>query len=80
MMTNSLMRLANLPFKTDAIYEEKGGCGVNVGSQVTRFQLPMCSGFHKSDLQFLEKYISNPDASQRLYERDNPLKKETEDT
>lgn len=74
------MRLANLPFKTDAIYEEKGRWGVNVSSQLTRFQLPMCSGFHKSDLQFLEKYISNLDASQRPYGRDNPLKKETEDT
>lgn len=74
------MRLANLPFKTDAIYEEKGRWGVNVSSQLTGFQLPMCSGFHTSDLQFLEKCISNLDASQRPYGRDNPLKKETEDT
>jgi len=80
MITNSLMRLANLPFKTDAIYEEKKGRRVSfIGYQITSFQLPKCNGFHKPDLQFLEKYISNPDASQRPYERGNPLEKETED-
>lgn len=38
------MRLANLPFKTDAIYEEKGGWGVNGGSHITRFQPPCAVG------------------------------------
>lgn len=75
MITNSLMRLANLPFKTDAICGQKAQENQLWLPGTTRFKYRRGGRIQKGDLQFLERCILNPDASQQLYERDNPVKK-----
>lgn len=72
MMTNSLMRLANLPFKTDAICGQKAQENQPGLPGTARCKYPMGGRIQKDDLQFLERCILNPDASQQLYERDSP--------
>ena len=72
MMTNSLMRLANLPFKTDVICGERAKESHLWLPGMTRSQYRMGGRSPKDNLQFLERCILNPDAFQQQYERGNP--------
>lgn len=71
MITNSLMRLANLPFRTDAICGERPGESVLAARSNENPTVPMRQ-FQKHGLQFLERCTLDPDASRRPCGRGSP--------